>query len=187
MGYAGIVASENITNLQHIFWARARNHLRSSEWHRCGSPCHTLLQVLTAAAVAVPQVSAKMGLGIEEVLEAVVKRIPAPTNRTAAPLRALIFDSYYDAYRGVVCQFRVQVRSRQGLIAGGPRCYQRLYKSEIVQDRHVVCLKRLTLTGNFRLLVYPVVGIYGRGSLQQMTMCFGSECTALIEQGTLPR
>eukprot|EP00195_Chlamydomonas_chlamydogama_P015474 CAMPEP_0202898806 /NCGR_PEP_ID=MMETSP1392-20130828/7226_1 /ASSEMBLY_ACC=CAM_ASM_000868 /TAXON_ID=225041 /ORGANISM="Chlamydomonas chlamydogama, Strain SAG 11-48b" /LENGTH=706 /DNA_ID=CAMNT_0049584833 /DNA_START=12 /DNA_END=2132 /DNA_ORIENTATION=- len=51
--------------------------------------------------------SAKMGLGIEECLEAVVERIPPPTNRMADPLRALIFDSYYDPYRGVVCQFRV--------------------------------------------------------------------------------
>lgn len=67
------------------------------------------------------QVSAKMGLGIEEVLEAVVARIPAPTNRTAAPLRALIFDSYYDAYRGVVCQFRVQVSREVVLHAGVPR------------------------------------------------------------------
>ncbi|WIA42476.1 hypothetical protein OEZ86_008468 [Tetradesmus obliquus] len=51
--------------------------------------------------------SAKMGLGIEETLEAVVQRIPPPKNTVKDPLRALIFDSYYDAYRGVVCQFRV--------------------------------------------------------------------------------
>jgi GTP-binding protein LepA len=53
------------------------------------------------------RVSAKQGLGIDETLEAVVRRIPPPPNTTADPLRALIFDSYYDAYRGVVCQFRV--------------------------------------------------------------------------------
>ncbi len=39
--------------------------------------------------------------------QAVVKRIPPPKNTVKEPLRALIFDSYYDAYRGVVCQFRV--------------------------------------------------------------------------------
>ena len=48
-----------------------------------------------------------MGLGIEAVLEAVVKYVPPPKNNTSLRLRALIFDSYYDAYRGVVCQFRV--------------------------------------------------------------------------------
>ncbi|GAX82213.1 hypothetical protein CEUSTIGMA_g9641.t1 [Chlamydomonas eustigma] len=53
------------------------------------------------------QVSAKMGLGIEETLEAIVHRVPPPKNNIGSNLRALIFDSYYDAYRGVVCQFRV--------------------------------------------------------------------------------
>ena len=53
------------------------------------------------------RVSAKVGIGIEETLEAVVKLIPPPRDTIDAPLRALIFDSYYDAYRGVVCQFRV--------------------------------------------------------------------------------
>lgn len=47
-------------------------------------------------------VSAKTGEGIQDVLEAVVKYIPAPTGRDDKPLQALIFDSYYDSYRGVV-------------------------------------------------------------------------------------
>lgn len=53
------------------------------------------------------QVSAKMGIGIAETLEAIVERVPPPHNTIDKPLRALIFDSYYDPYRGVVCQFRV--------------------------------------------------------------------------------
>lgn len=51
--------------------------------------------------------SAKKGLGIAEILEAVVERVPAPADNRGKPLRALIFDSYYDAYKGVVVQFRV--------------------------------------------------------------------------------
>jgi elongation factor 4 len=51
--------------------------------------------------------SAKAGIGIDEILEAVVARVPPPRDSREAPLRALIFDSYYDAYKGVVVQFRV--------------------------------------------------------------------------------
>lgn len=51
--------------------------------------------------------SAKQGIGIEEILERVVSDVPAPTGDLAAPLRALIFDSVYDSYRGVVLNTRV--------------------------------------------------------------------------------
>ncbi len=51
--------------------------------------------------------SAKEGIGIDEILEAMVARVPAPQDTVASPLRALIFDSYYDPYRGVIVYFRV--------------------------------------------------------------------------------
>ncbi len=51
--------------------------------------------------------SAKQGLGIEDILERIVQQVPPPQDTVDRPLRALIFDSYYDAYRGVVVYFRV--------------------------------------------------------------------------------
>jgi GTP-binding protein LepA len=51
--------------------------------------------------------SAKSGIGIEDILESIVAKIPPPPASTGGPFRALIFDSYYDAYRGVVVFFRV--------------------------------------------------------------------------------
>jgi len=62
-------------------------------------------------------ISAKAGTGVQEVLEAVVNRVPAPAGSPEAPLQALIFDSWYDSYRGVVVLARVV----QGTLALGTR------------------------------------------------------------------
>ena len=63
--------------------------------------------VIGIDAEEAPMISAKTGLNIEDVLESVVKNIPAPNGDEEAPLKALIFDSYYDSYKGVVCIIRV--------------------------------------------------------------------------------
>lgn len=62
-------------------------------------------------------VSAKTGLGVDRVLEAIVKNIPAPSGDIDSPLQALIFDSYYDSYRGVV----VLIRLKNGRVRVGDK------------------------------------------------------------------
>lgn len=64
--------------------------------------------VIGIEASECPLISAKTGLNIEDVLEAVVEKIPAPTGDENAPLKALIFDSFYDSYKGVVSYIRIK-------------------------------------------------------------------------------
>ena len=66
-----------------------------------------VLDLLGGEEDEIISISAKAGLGIDDVLEAVIERIPPPSGRREAPLRALIFDSLYDQYRGVICFIRI--------------------------------------------------------------------------------
>ncbi len=66
-----------------------------------------LIGVLGGNLEDVIQVSAKTGAGVDDLLEAIIDRLPAPEGDAGAPLRALVFDSYYDTYRGVVCYVRI--------------------------------------------------------------------------------
>jgi GTP-binding protein LepA len=70
--------------------------------------CHEIEDIIGIPAMDAPRISAKQGLNIHEVLERIVTDIPAPTGDPEAPLQALIFDSYYDSYRGVIVYVRVK-------------------------------------------------------------------------------
>ncbi|MEA5505873.1 translation elongation factor 4 [Halotia wernerae UHCC 0503] len=74
--------------------------------------------------------SAKEGIGIDEILEAVVERVPPPKNTINERLRALIFDSYYDSYRGVIVYFRVM----DGTLKKGDRIYLMISGKEYEVD-----------------------------------------------------
>jgi|TARA_B100002003_G_scaffold251765_1_gene297340 GTP-binding protein LepA len=79
---------------------------------------HQINEIIGLDAQQALLVSAKKGSGVRDVLEAVVQRVPAPSGDPNGPLRALIFDSWYDAYRGVVVLVRVldgSLRSKSGI------------------------------------------------------------------------
>ncbi|MBQ5325293.1 MAG: elongation factor 4 [Oscillospiraceae bacterium] len=78
---------------------------------------HEVEDVIGIPCLDAPQISAKMGINIEEVLERVVTDIPAPKGDYNAPLKALIFDSFYDSYKGVI----VYVRLMEGTLKAGER------------------------------------------------------------------
>ena len=70
--------------------------------------CQEIESVIGIPAMDAPRISAKEGINIGEVMERIVTDIPAPNGDPNAPLKALIFDSYYDAYKGVVIYIRVK-------------------------------------------------------------------------------
>lgn len=70
--------------------------------------CAEVENVIGIPAMDAPKISAKMGTNIEEVLERIVTDIPAPQGDIEKPLKALIFDSYYDSYKGVIIYIRIK-------------------------------------------------------------------------------
>ena len=79
--------------------------------------CKEIEDIIGLPAMDAPRISAKAGIGIHEVLEQIVHEVPAPTGDPNAPLTALIFDSFYDAYKGAV----VYIRVKQGTVKPGDR------------------------------------------------------------------
>ena len=93
-----------LENNLEIVAALNKIDLPAADVERCKEE---LERVLGLPADEVLSISAKTGQGIAELLQAVIERIPAPTGDPDAPLQALIFDSYYDQYRGVISSIRI--------------------------------------------------------------------------------
>lgn len=68
---------------------------------------HDIEKIIGIPADDAPKISAKTGLNVDQVLEAIVRRVPPPSGLDSNPLQALIFDSFFDAYRGVIIFVRV--------------------------------------------------------------------------------
>ena len=79
--------------------------------------CREIEDVIGLDAGYAPRISAKTGLNVEDVLEKITEHIPAPSGDPDAPLQALIFDAFYDNYKGVICFIRV----KEGTIRTGMR------------------------------------------------------------------
>ena len=77
--------------------------------------CKEIEDIIGIPAMDAPRISAKTGVNIQSVLEKVIADIPAPVGDDNAPLKALIFDSYYDAYKGVI----IYVRVKEGTVRNG--------------------------------------------------------------------
>jgi GTP-binding protein LepA len=78
--------------------------LPSAEPERIKEQIENIIGLDTSDAVLA---SAKTGAGVDEILEAIIKKVPPPKGSESAPLKALIFDSWYDSYRGVIVLFRI--------------------------------------------------------------------------------
>ena len=96
--------------------------------------------VLGIAADTVLRISAKTGEGVPELLDAVVTRIPAPRGDPGARLRALVFDSYYDQYRGVISAIRVV----DGTLRGGSRV--RFLQAGVVHEVEEIGIRAPAMT-----------------------------------------
>ena len=101
-----------------------------------------LENILGVDASDAPRISAKSGLNIEDVLEQVITKIPAPSGSDDAPLKVLIFDSYYDNFKGVICFVRIM----DGVVEVGTRIKTFMSNKEFVVTEVGVFSPKMTAT-----------------------------------------
>jgi GTP-binding protein LepA len=113
---AQTVANTVLANEQHLALVPVINKidLPSADPDRVRGEIEEALAIPADEAIAA---SAKEGIGTDEILEAIIKHIPAPQGDNDAPLQAMIFDSHYDPYRGIIAYVRV----RNGILRPGMR------------------------------------------------------------------
>ena len=129
------------------------------------------------ASMAIP-VSAKAGIGIEDVLEAVVDFIPPPADTTDKPLRALVFDSAYDQYLGTLCFFKI--------IDGKMKLGEKVKFMASGKEYEIVELGYLTPTRvQVEELVCGDVG-YFAGSIKELTRFVGDTLTTVENSANEP-
>ena len=96
--------------------------------------------VIGIEAQDAPRISAKTGVNVEQVLEQIVEKIPAPGGDAGAPLKALIFDSVYDSYKGVIVFCRINGKKRHPHPNDGHECNSRGGGSGLFRSRSVYSL-----------------------------------------------
>ena len=105
--------------------------------------------VIGVEAHDAPRISAKTGLNVDQVLEAIVNKVPAPSGNENAPTKALIFDSYYDNYKGAVAFIRV----KDGKVkVGDTVTFMATGKSYVVSEVDILVLVRIYLLKSFLLV-----------------------------------
>ena len=106
--------------------------------------CKEVEDIIGIPAMDAPRISAKLGTNVEEVLERIVSDVPAPKGDPDAPLKALIFDSYYDSYKGVI----IYVRVKEGTVKVGDTIHLMATSSEFtVVETGYMTTNQLVNTG----------------------------------------
>ena len=137
--------------------------------------------VIGIEAEDAPLISAKNGINIEDVLEAIVHKLPAPEGDPEAPLSALIFDSIYDSYKGVIVFLQSERRNcpqRNPHKNDGYRCRGRSCRSRIFRGRTIYCHVMNLSAGMVGYITASIKNVKDTQSRRYYNRCHESLCKA---------